>query len=507
MSGMPPKHLKAAVVGGGISGLISAWGLTQQGYAVDVYEAADRLGGKIQTDTSGQLGKAVVNLGAEFIDSEEKQPHMVALCKELGIRLIKAKDQNNEEFLLTNGTRLTPEQFYAAYEPLAAKIRADKAALMQTTTTPDGQAQEAWTQRAAHLNTLSLKDYLNELSSTLTPQELQAMNSVPGGAQAMLETVAKIYVSECGQDIEKASALQFVNEAGAEPESFFSSDCAYRVEGGTEKIINALEEKLKAAGAHIHTKAPVEEVSKTETGVKLKLQNSPEKTLDYDNVVVALPLPALGKLQGLESFGLEEADRKLIQDGQYTHSSKFFVPMKEGVTAPEKCLYTGDGFEAWTSEPSMMTFLAGGEKLNEMKGTKLINYTLEKYAAAHGMKAEDMFDMNPQHMVFGGPNLAKPCYASPAPGQAMGLSGLWHRFSQMAEQGLGVVGTFLPVRGEEGGHPAFSIGFMESGAASAAYMTDRLIERQQAQAVSATPQQPGFVDRIGAQNSRSGMQL
>lgn len=44
----PPSGHKIAVIGGGPAGLSAAWQLALKGHSVDIYEAADRLGGKIE---------------------------------------------------------------------------------------------------------------------------------------------------------------------------------------------------------------------------------------------------------------------------------------------------------------------------------------------------------------------------------------------------------------------------------------------------------------------------
>jgi protoporphyrinogen/coproporphyrinogen III oxidase len=55
---------RIAVVGGGVSGLSVAWYLERQGHAVEVYEAADRLGGRVATHA---LGSRPVTLGGKNI--------------------------------------------------------------------------------------------------------------------------------------------------------------------------------------------------------------------------------------------------------------------------------------------------------------------------------------------------------------------------------------------------------------------------------------------------------
>src|SRR5579872_3418085 len=56
----PPKKSKAAVIGAGLAGLTCAYRLNQNGYDVEVYEARNRVGGRIFTvkinDMPAELG-------------------------------------------------------------------------------------------------------------------------------------------------------------------------------------------------------------------------------------------------------------------------------------------------------------------------------------------------------------------------------------------------------------------------------------------------------------------
>ena len=71
---------RVAVVGGGIAGLAAARELAVGGAEVVVYEAADRLGGKIETS---EVGGRPVDAGADAFPA--RVPHALELCKSLGI--------------------------------------------------------------------------------------------------------------------------------------------------------------------------------------------------------------------------------------------------------------------------------------------------------------------------------------------------------------------------------------------------------------------------------------
>jgi hypothetical protein len=184
----------------------------------------------------------------------------------------------------------------------------------------------------------------------------------------------------------------------------------------------------------------------------------------FDKVALALPMYALAEIEGLEALGMKPEERELLKNGQYTHSSKFFVKVKDGVEIDNSCVFSNEGFEAWTSEKGMITFLAGGEKINELKGIELVNHCMEAYAKAHGKKVSDIFDTAPDKIVMGAPDTKKPCYACPAIGELMKIGGLFTAMERMAEHGLAFAGTFLPLRGANNN---VDVGFMECGVASA----------------------------------------
>ena len=71
---------RVAVIGGGISGLTTAYFLEQRGYAATVFETAERCGGKIQ---SGEVGGITVEDGPDALLPRDTRP--IELLRELGL--------------------------------------------------------------------------------------------------------------------------------------------------------------------------------------------------------------------------------------------------------------------------------------------------------------------------------------------------------------------------------------------------------------------------------------
>ena len=59
---LPAKNKQVAIVGGGLSGLTAAYDLTIKGCGVTVYEASDRIGGRIWSFSEQQLPRELAEL-------------------------------------------------------------------------------------------------------------------------------------------------------------------------------------------------------------------------------------------------------------------------------------------------------------------------------------------------------------------------------------------------------------------------------------------------------------
>ena len=75
------------VVGGGITGMVTAWKCQQAGLSVKVLEGRNRLGGRAYTKTETfEGGETYFDFGAHFIGHEKWQKDIWDLCEELGLQ-------------------------------------------------------------------------------------------------------------------------------------------------------------------------------------------------------------------------------------------------------------------------------------------------------------------------------------------------------------------------------------------------------------------------------------
>jgi len=116
---------KIAVIGGGIAGLVAAFRLKQHGFAVTLLEAAETLGGKIQTR---HLAQGCLDVGPNTV--LESNEAIMRLISDLGLRkkILWADDSSASRFILKDGNLVElpakPQQMLLSpILSLSAKLR------------------------------------------------------------------------------------------------------------------------------------------------------------------------------------------------------------------------------------------------------------------------------------------------------------------------------------------------------------------------------------------------
>ncbi|MDM7924157.1 MAG: FAD-dependent oxidoreductase, partial [Pyrinomonadaceae bacterium] len=101
------------IIGGGISGLTTAFLLKRKGFAVTVFEAADKPGGNVQTISKDGY---TIEQGP---NSLLKAPRLVDLVKLLGLedKVIAADPSAKKRYILTGGEleAMGPKSFVNGY--------------------------------------------------------------------------------------------------------------------------------------------------------------------------------------------------------------------------------------------------------------------------------------------------------------------------------------------------------------------------------------------------------
>lgn len=293
---------RVAIVGGGIAGLNAAWKLRKAGIRANVYEAADRAGGRIWTDSNWYGQGVTVEIGGEFIDSSHKE--MRRLAREFRLDLLDtavASETQLSETYYFGGRARTEDEIVAAFKPVADRIRQDQ-------------------------NNLVFNDYsdYNPLAYRLDHTPLDEYLRQVGAEGWLFDLLDVAYETEFGLATRRQSALNFVNLVGTKPNSFSEfgeSDQRYKIKGGNQQLVDRMRAAL---GEQLQLGQELIAAKKTSAGIRLTFAGCGrvnETTADI--VIFALPFTTLRRVD--LDLGLPARASRGIRSITYGTNSKLVL--------------------------------------------------------------------------------------------------------------------------------------------------------------------------------------
>jgi monoamine oxidase len=300
-----------AIIGGGVAGLTAAYRLHAAGGTPIVFEASNRWGGRMFTRYDFYKGM-FCELGGELVDTNHED--LRNLLAELGVGLQKlAVEGEGEDLYFFNGVFHTlkdiidPQTHSGAFAPIAKQIAKDKAKLTDK--------DENWTAHARKLDRMSLKAYLEQFRGKTEDWAIDLLDVA--------------YVGESGLETEDQSSLNMVDIITTDLRKpfqiFGESDEAWRIEGGSTALINALVAALKnkiemkqgyALTALDHKGGQIEMSFDAPGGVRRE---------NFDAVILALPFTRLRDVKGLNRLHLSPEKLKCIRELGMGKNAKIMV--------------------------------------------------------------------------------------------------------------------------------------------------------------------------------------
>jgi monoamine oxidase len=303
-SGPAPRIV---VVGAGLAGLCAARDLEAKGYAVDVYEANTRIGGRTWTRRGFFAEGQLAEHGGELIDTGHKA--MRTLVKDLGLQLddlLAAEPAGTGPLYYFDGEPYTYDQALADFQAVKAKLRNDVRAAGYPTTYYRSTA------RGRELDNMSIVDWINE--------------SVPGGVSSKFGRLLDIaYTIEYGAEASEQSALNLVYlmgySSGNEFKIFGDSDERFRVRGGNDQVITRLVEGLANP---VITGHRLDRIARNPDGTySLRFRRQgPPLTISADRVVLTVPFSVLRASVDFSQAGFQPRKVQAIQQLGMGQNSK-----------------------------------------------------------------------------------------------------------------------------------------------------------------------------------------
>ncbi|MFZ1108972.1 MAG: NAD(P)/FAD-dependent oxidoreductase [Rhodomicrobium sp.] len=302
------RELRVAIVGGGAAGLTAAYRLQSQGLRPVVFEAADRWGGRMLTVPDFYRGM-FAELGGELVDTRHED--LKTLAEELSLSLEAFSgdpaERDRDLYFFGGKLRAPGDMLNAgagAFVPVAQQLAIDKKALRDEA--------DAFTARARALDATSLAGYLKQFRGKTEDWAI--------------DLIAVAYTIECGVDPAEQSSLNLVDLISTDPKEHFEifgeSDEAFRIEGGSSRLIDALVAACRET-CDLRLGAELTAIARRDSGIELTCAaNGGTKAQVFDAVILALPFTKLRAARGIDALGLSPLKLKAIRELGYGNNMK-----------------------------------------------------------------------------------------------------------------------------------------------------------------------------------------
>jgi monoamine oxidase len=298
------------IIGAGAAGLTCAYRLRQAGLRVRVFEARERVGGRMFSLRNHFADGQVCELGGELIDTGHKRMH--ALAAELGLVLDDfAQDPTAkyEDVWFCEGRRRSEAEILRAYAPLATAIKRDQDSL------PDEEITYRTPGGAEALDRESLSHWFDR-------------NGASGWLRKLIDVA---YTTEMGLECDAQSALNFLTFIDADTERFRifgESDERFHVRGGNDQIPHRL---AAALGDSVRTGCALEALRQNADGAYVLSLRRGAGSFDVRarRVVLAIPFTTLRRVQ--IDVDLPPAKRRAIAELGYGTNAKLMIGFSERV--------------------------------------------------------------------------------------------------------------------------------------------------------------------------------
>ncbi len=253
---------KVAVIGAGVMGLACAYALLKKGHAVDIFEADDRVGGMAAHFDFDGLS---IERYYHFICKPDQ--HLFDLLKELGI-----------EDTLT--WRATDMGYYYDGEhfdwgnPIAL-LKFPKLDLVSKL------------RYGLHMFLATKRSNWQDLDNVEASQWIRKWIGERGYA-ILWERLFALKFYHYKDNLSAAWIWSRIKRVGTSRKSLLQEEMGY-LRGGSETLLDVLEEKIKSLGGVFHLSTPVERVNIENNQIRSIVVNGEEKT--FDEVFSTIPLP------------------------------------------------------------------------------------------------------------------------------------------------------------------------------------------------------------------------
>ena len=306
----PARKPRIAIIGGGIAGVTAALELADYGFPATIYEASNRIGGRMHSDTTSWANNQVTEHCGELIDTAHIA--ILGLAERFNISyvdLLAAEPANSSDTFYFSHSYYPDPQLESDYAVVGA------AAVNDANNAGFPTLYNSFNGAGFALDHMSIYDWIE--------------SRVPGGHRSRLGNVLDVaYNTEYGAPTTVQSALNIVYLLGFPPDTvdpqsfaiFGTSDERFHLVGGNEQLPQAIASSLPG---------PVE-LNTALTGIAhngdgtftLALSNGRSSTQTIaDQVIMAIPFSVLRTLD-IDRAGFSSRKLRAINTVGYGENGK-----------------------------------------------------------------------------------------------------------------------------------------------------------------------------------------
>jgi monoamine oxidase len=299
---------RIVIVGGGIAGLNAALTLQDTGFSATIYEASNRIGGRIHSDTTSWENNQVTEHCGELIDATHKT--ILSLAKRFNIPVADVTgaepSQSNDTFHFL-GQYYSPSTANEEFKAIYAAVQQDLIAAGYPT------LYNRLNNAASKLDSLSVYDWIE--------------TRVPGGHRSAMGRLVDLAVNlEFGADTKSQSSLNLIYIVGMlpAPGKFGRLDQQYHLAGGNERLPRAIAAALPVGSVQTGTSL-VSIKKNTDETYTLGLKRGASTFTDTaDRVILTLPFSILRNLD-YHAAGFSTVKKNAIEQLGYGTNSKLHL--------------------------------------------------------------------------------------------------------------------------------------------------------------------------------------
>ena len=304
-----------AIVGGGIAGLTAARILADNGVDSVVYEAKQRVGGRIYSDTTGWVHDQVTEWGGELIDTGHKTMLMLARRFRLPrVALLAAEPNGSEDTFYFDGHYYPKEEADRDFMDIHQALQRDVSAASYPTTF------EINTLAGVALDRMSIYEWIE--------------SRVPRGHRSPLGQLLDVaYNIEFGAETTVQSSLNMLYLLGynASPGNFAifgSSDERYHIVGGNQRLPVAIYQSLPTGSVKLGWRLTAIERSGAKDVALEFATAAGSRTVVARDVILTLPFAVLRSDVDYSGAGFDALKIRAIEELGRGHNGKLHAQFR-----------------------------------------------------------------------------------------------------------------------------------------------------------------------------------